>query len=298
MREIRRQLFRSELEFVEPRSLEELRNELTRTAREKVDVVVSVGGDGTLNTLIQTLGGTGIPFLVIPAGTANDFARELGIVGRLEKAIRCIRTSEPREIDLIRINGRYMATNGGIGLASTVALSINDLRQRVPGFKSLMGLMSDQVYSASLGTHLLSPRLQRLRLAIDSEERTTELETYLLMINNQPSLGGRFRVAPETSNRDGRFNITAFRHDSRVSFASAAIRIRMMAKSPHSDPNVLTFETSKATIRVLGTPSAVPFFGDGEILARDTRFEIEICPKALRVYQPERRRKARNEGAG
>jgi len=296
-REIRRQLFRSELDFVQPTNLEGLRLELMRTVENPVDVVVSVGGDGTANTLIQELGGTGIPFLIIPAGTANDLARELGIVGRVEEAVQCIRQSEPREIDLIRVNGQCMATNGGIGIASSVAESINRLRQQVPGFKKVMRWMNEQIYSLTLASELLSPRMSRLKLELETSDGIHEVETYQTLINNQPQLGGSFTVAPWTSNRDGHFNVTVFRHGSRLDFMTTALRVRM-GQDPATDSDVMSFETSRLKIRVLdagnGAPGPVPFFGDGEILSVSREFDIEILPRALKVYHPDRRKTSRN----
>ena len=74
---ITRQLFRSELIFRTPSSIEELNKNLQEDIQNKVDAIISVGGDGTSNILIQNMANTDIGLLVIPAGTANDLASEL-----------------------------------------------------------------------------------------------------------------------------------------------------------------------------------------------------------------------------
>ena len=71
-KKITRQLFRSHLIFKTPSSIEELNQSLKEDIEEKVDAIISVGGDGTANTVIQNIAGFGGSLLVIPAGTAND----------------------------------------------------------------------------------------------------------------------------------------------------------------------------------------------------------------------------------
>jgi diacylglycerol kinase family enzyme len=283
MEEIRMRLFRSELEFVRPESLAELKSELARAVAEKVDVIVSVGGDGTVNTLIQHLGNTETALLVVPARTANDLARELGLVGRIDRAIHAIRSGAPRTIDLIRINQTLMATNGGLGLAGAVAERVNRLRSRLPAFKKVMNVLHHHTYTAVLGYELLSPALRYLHLQVECAEFQGEIRSPLLMINNQPSLAGSFRIAPGTSNQDGQFNVSFFAHRRRRDFLRALASIKA-GLPPQGDPDFVSFETKNIFIRARAADDELPFFGDGEVFERNREFRAEIQPGALRVY--------------
>lgn len=276
-----KRLFRSELEFQSPETLEDLKFQLDRAVADKVDVVVSVGGDGTVNTLIQHLGGTETAFLIIPAGTANDLARELGFLGKIDKAMHNIRTSEPERIDLIKINNKLMATNGGLGLASEVATRVNNLRQQFPIFKGLMHLLHERIYSAMLGLELLGPTLQYYDFEIESAEYSGRVSSPLLMINNQPALGGKFRIAPQTLNNDGRFNVSIFTHRSRRNFTKALLKIRFAGAPPAHDEELITFETNHLKI---SNYQPILFYGDGESLEFSKEFTIDCIPKALKVY--------------
>lgn len=79
-----KKLFRSQLQFVEAKNLEELKKEILAAVNEKFDAVIAVGGDGTANLMAQGLVGTETALLLVPAGTANDLACELNLSLNME----------------------------------------------------------------------------------------------------------------------------------------------------------------------------------------------------------------------
>ncbi len=276
-------LFRSQVDFVSPSTPEIMKEELERASRENIDVIISVGGDGTFNTLIQSLAKSRTAFLVVPAGTANDLARELGITPKLRKALECVRKDETHSIDLLSVNGRYMATNGGIGVVSDVALSVNELRGKIPGFRSLMKSLHHHIYGAALVAHLVSQRYRYYKLCVKSAQYEGEVRTPLLLINNQPYIAGTFPVAPETMNNDGKFNVTLFAHEDWTSFIGTVIRVKKGLPVDH-DPRVISFETDHVEIELLEGPDFT-FFGDGEFLAQGRKLDVRVLPQALRVFR-------------
>jgi diacylglycerol kinase (ATP) len=278
---VQKKLFRSQIDHVRPTSLAELKTELQKAVQDRVDVVVSVGGDGTVNTLIQHLGATDTAFLVIPAGTANDLAREMGLLHRIDRAIDLIRDGKPEEIDLIKVNDNFMATNGGLGIASKVAERVNTLRARVPLFKSTMSLFKDRVYTATLGAELVLGPMHFNELEVESEEFQGRIRTPLIMFNNQAALGGKFRIAPETTNNDGHFNVSAFLHPRRRDFLKSVLHIRYRGRPVSEDPDFLSFETKKIKVRSF---HPILFYGDGETFEKNSEYTIEILPKALKVF--------------
>jgi diacylglycerol kinase (ATP) len=281
-----RLLFRSQLEFLSPKSMTELFEECRKAAKENIDVIISVGGDGTFHTLLQHLADSQTIFLVVPAGTANDLATELGISRKLKKAVECIRRDQYKEIDLISINGHLMATNGGIGLVGEVAHDINQWRKNIFGFRSLMAKTRHHIYSGVLSTHLITNQVvyRQVELTLDNGE-VREISTPLLLVNNQPKIGGSFSVAPDTRNDDGSFNVLYFTHAKRLALLEAILKVKR-GKSVASDRNVVSFETTSLKIRSLGDSKPLRFFGDGEQIALDSTLDITIRPKALRVFSP------------
>ncbi|MCF8059628.1 MAG: hypothetical protein K9K67_10045 [Bacteriovoracaceae bacterium] len=281
-KEIGRRLFRSHLNFRHHDSKEDLLISLGEDIKNKVNTIVSVGGDGTVHTLIQKLAGEDIGLLVVPGGTANDLANELGAIKNIEKVISWVRSQETKKIDLISINGKLMATNGGIGLGGQVAEKINNIRNKVPLFKNLMKLTGKRIYPFFAATEILDPSLPYYKLKITSKEFAGIIETPGLLINNQSRLGGSFHVAPHTSNNDGTFNVTAFTHKNRARLIQCLWSMGQGEILPE-DNNIITFETDSLEVELLEGED-LNFFGDGEIVSRAKKWDISVRPQTLLVY--------------
>ena len=282
-KKITRQLFRSHLIFKTPSSIEELNQNLKEDIEDKVDAIISVGGDGTANTVIQNIAKTEVGLLVIPAGTANDLASELSDPKDIEQIIQCIRLETKKKIDLININGQFMATNGGIGLGSIVAAKINDLRQDYPLFKKVMQLSGSKIYSLFLGYEILTDKLDYYDLELKSPNFHSHEKAVAVLINNQSTLAGSFIVAPETNNSDGSFNVSLFTHPYKKDLLKALLDLSN-GNLPQNDPHFKSFETSELEIINNNPEKMISFFGDGEVFAPSNRWEIKVERKALTVY--------------
>jgi diacylglycerol kinase family enzyme len=294
---IERSLFRSDLKFRTPDNLESLHDYLNQDIESRVDCVVSVGGDGTVNTITQKLAGKEIGLLVVPGGTANDFAHQLGHGQLSEKELsrlfQSIRQRNVSHVDLIDINGRYMVTNGGIGLGGMVTGKINDLRAKMPFFKDLMKLSGKNIYAFFIATELFGKNFSIQNLKIESDEFNEEVETGLMLVNNQPSLAGTFMVAPETSHQDGTFNVVICKHKSRQALIRCISQVAM-GNIPYRDPNFVTFETKSLKITNLDSSRKIDFFGDGEVFKECSEsknqtglqcWDINIRENALKIFK-------------
>ncbi|MBC7532328.1 MAG: NAD(+)/NADH kinase [Oligoflexus sp.] len=280
---IRQRLFRSDLEFITPRSHAEFMQEIDRATRDKIDIIISVGGDGTIHGLIQKLADKKISFLVVPAGTANDFARSLGVSNmRVHEIISAVREGTPTPIDLIDINGTLMATNGGIGFIADIAANVNRYRKTVPGFRKLMSIAKQETYGAILVSTILSKKFEYFNIKVECDQFQSVIRTPLLMINNQPMIAANFPVAPTTKHDDGTFNVTIFLHQKPADFITSIIRVRR-GINPENDPFILSFETTKIKLES-ADGKELNFMGDGEQLAKSSTFDVSIRPKALTVF--------------
>jgi diacylglycerol kinase family enzyme len=281
---IKSALFRHELTLKTPQNLEELNLELISDVKQKVDYIFAIGGDGTTNTIIQKIIGTKIKLMTIPAGTANDFASELGISRDLEKLIKIFQLKTTKNVDALNINGKYMVGNGGIGIAAEVANNINKYRKNMKGFTYLMKKMGANVYPMIFTKEILLKPFVTYKLHLDSPDLpllNPIVNVPLILVNNQARLGGKFLVAPETVNDDGKFNVTIFLHQNKMDLIKCALKI-IQGNLPKDDENLIQFETSRLGIAHLGD-HPLSFFGDGEILGHDHNFEIAIKAKALEV---------------
>ncbi len=280
--QLSRALFRSKISYHTPKNLIELNELLENDIQSEVDAVISIGGDGTVNTLIQKLQGTKIGLLVIPGGTANDLATELGNPRNIKRITHFIRNYETKDIDLIIVNEHYMATNGGLGLGGKVAHKINKLRAKLPILKKVMKLTGKKIYAVFFAREFLSPRFKLYHLELDSKEFKGKIKTAALLINNQPTLAGIFKIAPDTKNTDSKFNVSFLTHTKRSDFLRCAWRV-MKGDYPLDDPDFVTFETEELTIRNL-SKGKIHFFGDGEIFDEAHEWHIKSKSLALRVF--------------
>ena len=280
-KEIELKLFRSEVDFITAESREEFIKKIKIVSPENTDAVICVGGDGTFNTILQELSRAKLPFLVVPTGTANDLAHDLGMDGKISKAVASVRSGQYKVIDLIKVNDKLMATNGGIGLVGEVAGMVNRYRDTIPGFKQAMGVLKSHTYSLMVASRLLGP-FKPVSMSIESDGFNGTISSGLLLVNNQPCIGGQFVIAPDTLNNDGHFNVTIFTHSSRLSIAAAIVRVLRGLPIDH-DPSIITFETAKLEV---AAPSPLRFFGDGELLTEDNKIHFSLIPKAVKIFQP------------
>ena len=279
-------LFRSKIDYPVSRSIEELHLNLEQDVQNKVDAVLSVGGDGTVHSIIQKLAGTDIGLLVVPGGTANDFARVMGSSSNIKKIAQTIRLDSRKKIDLIQINGTFMATNGGLGFAAEVAQEINDLRKTYPNFKKIMQISGKNIYSLFLAKKMLNKEINSYKFKIESEVFNETFYSSLILINNQPVLGGSFEVAPNTNHQDGLFNVTILKHENRLELINCLLKI-MNGNYPSNDKNLISFETSECKIDLLDSNHDLTFFGDGELFKPTTSWNIKCFPGFLNVFSPD-----------
>src|SRR5512139_3589449 len=99
-----------------------------RAVAEKAEAIVAVGGDGTVREIVNGILGSPVAIGIIPAGTANDLAAYSKIPADLAKAGDVVRGLRTRPAAVIRVNGEYYVTAGGLGLPSEVAWLANRIK--------------------------------------------------------------------------------------------------------------------------------------------------------------------------
>ena len=111
--------------------------------RDGFDLVVAAGGDGTVSGVVDGLVGSSIPLCIIPTGTGNLIARELGISTKLDEAVALIGgATGSRRIDAMRIGGRIFILNASVGVtASVVSSATTSLKNRFGRFAYLWGIL-------------------------------------------------------------------------------------------------------------------------------------------------------------
>ncbi len=248
----------------------------------QIDTLVIVGGDGTLNAVLKGLVETPLALAIIPNGTANDLASFYSLPGDVATACDVILERRLRPVDVIAVNGRFYATGGGLGLPCRIAERANSLRRH-----KIFGMWLHRIFGSrfyvftGLWTILRGGPVHN-RLRIRCNGRTLVADVLALMINNQPSVGKYFRLAPHATGDDGRFDICLIEsHRTRTRIVATFFKV---LSGGHTDA---TFVKSWSADEIhIDAEEPLGFFADGEVLFRASTFTITLVPAALNIIVP------------
>jgi diacylglycerol kinase (ATP) len=242
---------------------------IARRSLAEFDVIVAVGGDGTVNEIVPGLLFSNKPLGIVPAGSGNDFIKSVGIPNNIDKAVDILLRGNAGLIDVGKINGTYFANGVGIGFDAAVNRASYEIDHHKRGL-----LLYFCALLKTLGKYDAVP------LTIHLNSGSVSQDTFLLTVGNGTTVGGGFKLTPHAKVDDGLLDVTLVKplalpvllwHLPKV-FLGTIGRAKKYAA---------LFRTGSLTVESAGP---VPVHVDGEIYdGGETRFEIEIVPKALRV---------------
>jgi diacylglycerol kinase (ATP) len=245
-----------------------------KAVKDGYDVVIAMGGDGTIGAVIRGIAGSKVSFGIIAAGTENDIARSLGIPEDLQDACAIIVSGHTRKLDLGQISTRktkkfYFFMLTAIGLTATIFPLIKEVPEgKLSGIKDAV---------ASILKFDSKPIVY---LTLDDESKI-EVETMLVTVANTPIIGVKNLVAPDASMEDGLLDIAVY-----PGFSKAEL-LMYFAKTAHEgttpDGSIQRYRARK--IKVKSSPK-LDVAAEGIILGKGTA-RIKLLPGALRVLAPE-----------
>ena len=246
------------------------------------DIIVAVGGDGTVNEIINGTIGCKIPIGIIPYGTANDLATYLGIPKDIKKACDLIINANVRSVDLIKVNNWFFITSGGIGLPCDVLAEVkSSRRQRIPG-RQIFSLLGGGMYTLALLMVLLKRKHYGRQIKLRAKNHLYNIEASSLVIGNQPYLGRSFKVLPGAINNDGILDVCIIENSkNRIRFFNTLLKT--LSGNHFDNKNVTIFRADNISIK---SDKSLEFFGDGELRLKDTSFNIQIIPGAAKIIAP------------
>ena len=234
--------------------------------------IISVGGDGTLNEVVNGVMLSGkseeVNVGIIPEGGGNDFATGFNLSSKIDKAIKILKRLNIRKIDVGKIEDRYFINALGIGFDARAAQISNKI-------KHLNGLPR---YLLAVIKALVS--LKPFEAEVKLDNYTYHSPFLLIAIGNGKYTGGGFLLTPEAIVDDGFLDICFIKTITRrrlLSLLPSAIKGQHL-KEPEVD-----LKQSK-TIEVI-TKTPLPFYTDGELpkLKNPLHFKIELLPKKLNL---------------
>lgn len=245
----------------------------TLFAREAVaagaDTVVACGGDGTVNEVLNGLQGTSVSLGIIPAGTANDFARQVGIPDDPSQAMDIILRRAPVVIDTATMNGRrYLnVSSAGVGAEATA--------ETPPEAKATLGPVA---YFISGLRKLAGLEARRARFEAPGFRSFTEF--LIFAVGNARATGGGTLVTPRASVRDGLLDVCIVEAMPLGDFAKLVLRVR---RGQHLESERVRY-LQVPWLRV-ASPEPLAVNLDGEPLeVREALYEAR--PRDLLIHLP------------
>lgn len=257
--------------------------QLAQAARDQgLDAVFVAGGDGTINEVINGLAESSVALGVLPGGTGNVWAKELGLPTRsplhwlpLVDSIKSLVPGASRRIDLGKVNGRHFLQWAGLGLDAEVTYAMEPRTRSQRRLGTLTYIIAGLATAASLvGT--------RTRIMIDDER--IYRRSILIVISNSQLYGGKVRIATDARLDDGLLDVNVF---AGTGFGSAIRTVLGVVTGLHvRDPRHSFHRGCHIHVE---SEKPMPIHVDGEPCGT-TPLDCTVVPGALTVLIPERTR--------
>lgn len=242
------------------------------------ETVVAVGGDGTVNEVIQGMVGSEVPMAVYPAGTTNVWCKQVRMPSNPRRAVKVIAAAPRQKIDLGRANDRYFLLMTGIGLDGEITQAV-DLR-----LKKKIGKAAYALAALSAGLRF-RPVGANISFTPDGDqERQVYLKTGMIIVTNTERYAV-MKLAREARLDDGHLDVIVFQEKNFLSRLRRAISL--ITSSSEYDPKIERYRVKQALIEI---EKSVAVQIDGDPIGKTQRqpVNIECVPSALNVVIPQR----------
>ena len=241
----------------------------TEAVNEGFDIVVAVGGDGSVNEVAKSLIGTDTALGIVPAGSGNGLAMYLGWGRNIPKAISYFNNSRVQLMDTCLINNRPFVNLAGVGFEAKMADYMHFVRKR--GF---------QAYAKAFFKHLFAYKFKHYQIKIDNQ--TYETEALNITVANAPMYGYNFIVAPQAKLNDGLLEVVIIKRTLRLRYL--ATTLRMFTKSINRSAIVKRFSGERIEIS-LKEPDYAQVDGEG-YETEEEKLVFTVNPLSLKVLVP------------
>lgn len=248
----------------------------SKAVEREFDLVVAVGGDGTMNEIIRGIAEQHFrPKLgIIPRGTTNDFARALSIPRDIQKAMDIIVDGESKALDLGKVNDQYFINIAGGG-------DLTELTYDVPiKLKTMLGQLAYYLK----GIEKL-PFLKPTHVKIEYDGNVIDEDIMMFLISNTNSVGGFEKVAPDARTDDGYFDLLILKKTNLAEF----VRLATLAlRGKHiEDKNIIYAQAKRINIEpydkmLLNVDGEFGGLLPGEIINLQQHIEIFVSDDFLK----------------
>lgn len=239
---------------------------LAREASEQV--VVAVGGDGTVNEVARGLFGTGKTLGIIPCGSGDGLARHLGISHNLDKAMKAIVSGKTSPLDAATINGRMFFSVAGVGFDAVVSERFAKCGKRGLSTYIKEGLKTWRIYSP-----------EKYQIQIDGQD--IEHEATFITVGNSNQWGNGAKITPLADSSDGILDITVADRFNAIEMPALGILLLTGHIDMSHDVHCYRGRHIRITRNTTG-----PAHADGDWFEAGKTIDIEVIPHAINVLVP------------
>ena len=273
--------FGAEEEFTEKECPKNAKNLTRKAIKQGFDRVIIVGGDGLLNEGVNGIMEatekifSNFALGIIPTGSGNNFAKEIGIPRDIKKAFQIIRKDKNISVDIGKINNRFFINCASFGFDGLVNKLANELKEKYQ-------------FLPREGSYLLAAlkeiliRIPSFEIKIKGEEIDLEEKVVMAAITNSQSYGAIFKINPGALVNDQKLNLCLIGEVGRMRALSDILRV---IKGNHLNlPEVKMLKFSSPL--TISSPEILPYEIDGEVPEPEKEYQISILPKALKILVP------------
>jgi len=233
-----------------------------------IKLIVVAGGDGTIDSVVGAMIGSSATLGIIPTGTRNNLAFNLGIPSTIAGAVAILREGRRLKIDVGKIrHGRsslWFLEDATLGLLSDIYPFADSIQH------------GDLTQIGNLLSTVVSSTPSHLRMVLDECKRI-DMNAYMVLIANMPYIGPRFQISPEVSWNDNRLDVFVFSDMSKLDLISYAVQ--SAGGTVVEDPRIKHYRAKRLTIR---SDPPMPVLADG-IAVDPGQVTALVHPRALAV---------------
>ncbi len=233
--------------------------------------IIVAGGDGTINETAKVLVGTQTALGIVPKGSGNGLARELGIPLQYEQAWAALQKAKPLSCDVGQANGEYFFNLAGVGIEAQIAKDFAQYAQS--------GRRGMWPYFKLGARAVFSYRPKTLRVQYNGKDEI--LSPLTLVFANGTQYGSNFKIAPRADLTDGKLDMVEVQNASKWKLALAAPTFFSDTFRP-----LEVTRTQKTTGAVISCEGEIVYHLDGEPRIAQNRLEISLLPHALKLLVP------------
>ncbi len=236
---------------------------------KNIDIIVAVGGDGTINNIAKYVKNSNSVLGIIPFGSGNGFARELKLFGSIKNSIQIINKQNIKQVDTGMVNEHFFCNLAGVGFDAHVGGLFAESTTR--GFQTYIKITLNEYKK-------YKPKLYKIRT---SNSQQQSVDAFMICVCNGPQFGNNAFIAPEAKLDDGIFDITIVKPFS--FWKTPAIAVTLFSKSSKNHSFLERLKSNEFTI-IRDNEDMVNIDGEPIKLGKELNFKMN--PKSLKVLIP------------